>query len=83
MGVTLFENYIISTTSPIQLSIALVVLLIGVIITISAYKTQWDCKVCNHKKALIKLDTPEALEIIKKYDLQVPKEDVKIFPWQT
>ena len=81
-----YNNELSFTDHPIKLTIAFSLLIIGIVITSIVYVTQWDCEVCNSKKTLIKLDTPEAIEIIKDNNLTFPKEsdsiEEKKRPWQ-
>ncbi len=91
IGVLLYNHYLIDPLHPKTLSLLIpiysILFIIGAIILTSVRITQWDCKVCNSKKSLIKLDTPEAIEIIKENNLSFPEElepkEESKQPWQS
>jgi len=64
--------------------IALFALTGTVLLWQNIYKNLWNCPKCNGKKTLIKLDTSEAIEIIKENNLSFPDESAEEdkFPWE-
>ena len=67
-------------------AIAIPIFILGLIILSGINKKERNCKVCNGKKTLIRLDTPKAIEIIKENNLFPPEEPVEPpkpkLPWQ-
>ena len=53
---------------------ATIVLVLGIKILSNTFRKERNCNICNGEKTLIKIDTPEAIEIIKKHDLSIPSE---------
>lgn len=46
-------------------------------------KEERHCTECEGKTKLLKLDTTEAIEFIKKHDLSIPEESLrKKYPWE-
>ena len=69
----------------IYISVFFIMFILGIIILSDILRKERNCKVCNGKNTLIKLDTPEAIEIIKENDLSFPDESPEEdkFPWET
>lgn len=68
----------------ISLLIGLLFFVVGAYLGFNTNKIKKNCSVCNGKKVLIKIYTPEAIEIIKKYDIPFPmdsSEEDKL-PWE-
>ncbi len=79
------DSYSILTNILIITISALVLLGPVWILTKDLFKKEINCKVCNGKKTLVKLDTPKAIEIIKENNLSLPTESPEgdKFPWET
>ena len=62
-----------------------IMFILGLIILSDILKKERNCKVCNGKNTLIKLDTPKAIEIIKENNLSFPdkSQEEEKFPWET
>ncbi len=67
-----FEMDYFMKNAPYLLFIAFFIYAIGSLMIYFFYKDVKDCKVCNRKKTLIDLNTPEAKQIIKENNISVP-----------
>ena len=68
----------------IGLLIAIILGAFGAKFLMDISKKERDCRVCHGKKALIAIDTPKAIEIIKENNLSIPEPVIdQKFPWQT
>lgn len=85
ISVTLFKNQMKYDFNIFIITIAVASLIGAILFGLSMYKNQWNCTECNCKNSLIKIDTSEAIEIIKKNNLSFPKDDQEgsKLPWQT
>lgn len=83
---TLYDNDYDLLSKLIVSAILLPIFILGFIILSDINKKERNCKVCNGKKTLIRLDTPKAIEIIKENNLSFPEEPVEPsnpkLPWQ-
>lgn len=74
---SLFEDDLTTLSTQVFLLGYLLMFAAGIILLYGHKKKQQNCTLCNSQKTLIKLDTPQAIEIIKENNISVPEEAQK------